>query len=124
MINLAGRQDCDTYILTELAGAGIDAQAERNNRSEVPYGFIGRVGDFTFRRAWYYWVVSGSVPLAVARELYANPIGKEDVRVAGHCGCPPPDEWERGGFVDTYHIDSQAGLNLFVATLRKHGLAD
>ena len=30
------------------------------------------------------------MPLKWAQELYEDPIGKTDVRVAGHCGCPAP----------------------------------
>lgn len=46
----------------------------------------------------YYWVVQGDVPLDIALKLYAEPIGKTDVRINGHCGCPPPEapwvEWK------------------------------
>lgn len=31
--------------------------------------------------------------LTVAEEMYATEVGKRDVRVAGHCCCPPPIEW-------------------------------
>lgn len=40
-----------------------------------------------------YWVVGGTVPIELARKLYADPAGRDLIRVAGHCGCPPPDEW-------------------------------
>jgi hypothetical protein len=86
---------------------------------------------FIFCRAWYYWIVTGFVPLHVAEELYADPIGKKDVRVSGHCGCPAPKEWIKDRqliaghqCVESYHIDSQEGLNLFVRTLRAHSLVD
>jgi hypothetical protein len=86
---------------------------------------------FVFCRAWYYWVVIGLVPLYVANELYENPIGKKDVRVSGHCGCPSPIEWIKNRHliaghqcVECYHIDSQEGLNLFVQTLHAHKLVD
>lgn len=52
----------------------------------------GRIGAFTFRRAWSYWIVSGPMPLDVARRLYADPVGATDIRVNGHCGCPAPGE--------------------------------
>lgn len=38
-----------------------------------------------------YWVVKGLVPLDVAQILYADPVGKTDIRVDGHCGCPAPE---------------------------------
>lgn len=40
-----------------------------------------------------YWVVKGGVPLTIARALYADPVGRDVIRVAGHCSCPEPDEW-------------------------------
>ncbi len=46
----------------------------------------------TLRRAWYYWVVECRMPLEIAKALYADPVGKTDIRVAGHCGCPSPEE--------------------------------
>lgn len=134
MINLAGCVNCDKFINSELAGAGIAVEhITEAHCSEVPYTLTGKLGKYTFRRAWYYWVVRGDVPLAVAQELYANEIGKKDVRVVGHCGRPPPEDWlggyhiqhdwpERPNSIPFYHIDSQAGLELFTAMLRKHGL--
>jgi hypothetical protein len=87
--------------------------------------------DFLFDRRWYYWSVKGKVPLEVAQEMYANPIGRKDVRVAGHCGCPEPKigeygtDWDNGRWVvSCYHIDSQEGLNLFVETVKRHGLLE
>jgi len=53
----------------------------------------GKLGKFEFQRAWYYYMVKGLVPLAVAEELYADKIGRTDIRVTGHCGCPPPKDW-------------------------------
>ncbi len=130
MRNLAGDKGCDPVIRRELAEAIVQI-VEHGKRldSQVPASVTGQLtlnGEsvFAFRRAWYYWTVSGNVPLAVAQEMYADPVGREDVRVAGHCGCPPPEKWAYSGFVESYHIDSQRGLNLFAATMRKHGLAD
>ena len=93
MENLAGREDCDVPIERELMRAGIEIMRGERTNSEVPASISGKLGNFTFHRAWYYWVVDGRVPLAVAEKLYADPVGKDDVRVAGHCGCPPPNEW-------------------------------
>lgn len=93
MINLAGREDCDNYITRELKLAGINIEKVEKGRTEVPYTLIGKLGKFTFTRAWYYWVVEGNVPYHVAREIHDHPIGESDVRVNGHCGCPDPKEW-------------------------------
>lgn len=97
MENLAGREDCDVYIEKELTRARVEVVRGERRDHEVPASITGRSGPFTFTRAWYYWVVEGKVPLTVAKELYADPVGKTDIRVAGHCGCPAPEapwlEW-------------------------------
>lgn len=170
MDNLAGRYDCDMFIKRELERCGIEsAPLPGKLQTEVPAAIIGKLGQFHFHRAWRYWIVRGPVPLNVAKELYADPAGVTDIRVSGHCGCPPPESpwiiW-RGksgktladvtqretamelfgevqgymkeldekyefvddpsavgeGFVETYHIDSELGLKIFVDTLRKHNL--
>lgn len=153
MKNLAGVEDCDEHIRKELTEAGITIVDASEHKGEVPYRFIGVLGmqdfnemehsvicqydptriyaessSFSFRRAWYYWVVVGYVPLYVAEELYNDPVGKKDVRVEGHCACPPPEEWATKHkicghrVINSYHIDSQEGLNLFVITLKKYNL--
>ena len=93
MRNLAGNKDCDSFIVAELREAGIEIVQGERSTNEVPASVTGRLNGLTFTRGWYYWRVAGKVPIDIARELYQNPIGKTDVRVAGHCGCPPPDEW-------------------------------
>lgn len=110
MKNLAGILNCDAHILQELEVAGVepvpyfwelDSQGkEMETRKEVPYSVVGWLSGFTFERAWNYWIVTGLVPIRIAEVLYADEVGKKDVRVAGHCGRPPPREWAkwmRGG---------------------------
>jgi hypothetical protein len=96
MINLAGHKDPDPICEEELFIAGIAPVRQEcfpTNR-EVKTRVTGQLGGITFHRAWYYWVADGDVPLDVAHKMYAQePYGKRDVRVAGHCGCPPPEEW-------------------------------
>lgn len=92
MINLAGNRDCDKHIEKELKAAGINIVHGEMQKGEVSATITGKLGRFIFIRYWYYWVVEGNMPLEVARELYANPIGKKDVRVAGHAGCPAPED--------------------------------
>ena len=95
MDNLAGQQS-NCAITKELNLAGIPIIAhEEMLRTEPITNLTGKLGEFTFKRAWYYWVVGGLVPLKTAQKLYANPIGKKDVRVVGHCACPPPEEWSK-----------------------------
>jgi hypothetical protein len=89
-MNLAGHVNPNFTIERELIRCRIDVVHGETSKGEVATSLTGRLGPFTFRRAWYYWVASGPVPLDVADELYADPVGREDVRVAGHCGCPAP----------------------------------
>lgn len=126
LYNMAGNDNCDHYIKAELTIAGIRI-VEEDHKGEVPYHYTGLLGinnEFKFWRAWRYWVVLGSVPLDIAEELYANEVGSKYVRVAGHCGCPPPKEWAEedpnGKFVvTTYHIDTLPGLMLFSEKISK-----
>lgn len=174
MINLAGHKDADPIVEEELFIAGVEiVRGSEPQTGEVRTRISGRLGEITFKRAWYYWMVDGDVPIEVARKIYAQkPYGKQDVRIEGHCGCPAPeDPWveyrdasgkrvavlsaddrrlfgrcdageldvhltkiitelrqntiyvdtkeERtslatSAFVTSYHIDSQAGLKVFV----------
>jgi hypothetical protein len=93
MINLAGRVDCDMYIRDELTRARIPiVEAQEPSTDEVPSRVSGKLGAFTFRRAWYYWIVSGPLPIGAARALYADPEGRRTVRASGHgCGIDPDD---------------------------------
>lgn len=92
MQNLAGHLHATLIATTELELAGIPV-TKVESRGEVPSTAAGELHGFTFERYWCYWVVKGRMPLEVARKLYEDPIGREAVRVAGHCACPPPDEW-------------------------------
>ncbi|KKM74719.1 hypothetical protein LCGC14_1397470 [marine sediment metagenome] len=152
--NLAGRSDCDVFMRTELKESGITIIEEVIiKNSEVPYSLVGALGgdgsyakdqiqlknfklntvdslkkyyfSFIFTRCWYYWSVSGYVPLEVASKLYNDSIGSKYVRVAGHCGCPRPEEWVLPykicgkRVIDSYHIDTQSGLNLFACEIKR-----
>lgn len=135
---------------------------------------VGVLGPFTFERGHsYYWIVNGPMPIAIARELYAHPVGATDIRADGDCGCRPPDTWAEHyaddgvllssdpdgkqealckhlsesmtgfaasmakrpvrfvrdaaavaakSFVESYHIDSELGLYVFVEAIKRHGL--
>ena len=105
MRNLAGNKECDEVIEQELKRAGIEIVYGPRSRSEVAATITGKLGSFTFFRAWTYWVVNGLVPLAVAQELYADPVGVTDIRVDGHCGCPPPQKpWVKRIIPDGRHV--------------------
>jgi len=100
MKNLAGDKNCDKTIREELTIAGIPIFTEEST-GEVPYSAIGKIGYWTFRRAWYYWMVScegEGLPLEKAEKLHhtehpTNKIMGNSIRSGGHCGCPAPSEY-------------------------------
>ena len=93
MKNLAGDPHATTECRAELDAAGVPVEVLDKPYGEPQSRVGGKLGDFTFRRAWYYWIVCGPMPLQQAEAMYAHADGARDVRVAGHCGCPPPREW-------------------------------
>jgi hypothetical protein len=121
MENLAGNKDCDRVIERELTIARINIKKVEPDpvHHEVPYTLEGELGSFTFHRAWYYWVVNGPMPLKNALELYADPAGRHDVRVTGHCGCPPPEApwitWRDDAGNEIIHMKEKAQIDAFVA---------
>ena len=93
MINLAGKKDCDETIREELRMAGIPIiELNSSMNSEVPASVIGYLNGFKFKRAWYYWMVDGYMPLEYARQMY-DCYKDLNIRVAGHCGNPEPEGW-------------------------------
>lgn len=88
--NLAGDENCDTYIKRELERARIDIHGKPRSSGEVPSTLYGKIGHIEFTRAWSYWIARGDVPLDIALKLYEYPVGKTDIRVDGHCMSPPP----------------------------------
>jgi hypothetical protein len=93
VVNLAGvsAERANLVVLQELGRAGVP-EVVVDPGGEVLATFGGRLGTFTFCRAWYYWVVGGRVPLDAVVEMYQHPAGRHDVRINGHCGCPAPRE--------------------------------
>ncbi len=90
MKNLAGNKECDIQIKHELTRCGIKIIHGERMDKEVPASITGKLGDITFMRSWCYWSVIGKIPLHVAEELYADPVGKEDIRVMGDSGYVAP----------------------------------
>ena len=85
---------------------------------EVPTNIFGFWKHWKFERSWYYYRADGAgIPPDLAEEFHKT-WGRQ-VRVSGHCGCPSPLEWYEGFAVDSYHIDTQEGLNAFVALLNQ-----
>lgn len=92
MINLAGVKDCDKDVLGELTIAKIPyLRIGKRANSEVPSEYIGILNGFVFVRAWYYWVVSGYMPLKYAEDLYSS-YKELQIRAGGHCGNVSPME--------------------------------
>lgn len=120
MQNLAGVERCDDDVIKELTEAGINYRSYKflKEKGEVPTTIVGMLGQWTFERAWYYWIAKGpGIPPDIAEELHKTH-GK-DVRVDGHCGCPSPKEWFKGFGVGSYHVDTQEGLNALAAVILK-----
>ena len=102
MRNLAGdKKEADMWVERELRRARILAVPLDREPGEVPATHMGQIcsidptkvggsGILNLRRAWSYWSVEGRVSMQVAWALYNDPVGRDDVRVAGHCGRPAP----------------------------------
>src|ERR1035437_6298970 len=102
MKNLASDKDADKFIKEELTIAGINQVKVNDNNGEVPYTIIGKIGNWTFRRAWYYWVARVENPkdgliLDKAIELHErkHPVENKKklgdvIRAGGDCSCPSP----------------------------------
>tara|TARA_R110002094_G_scaffold201421_1_gene172888 strand:- start:3459 stop:3977 length:519 start_codon:yes stop_codon:yes gene_type:complete len=105
MKNLAGIETCDSDIVRELLEAKIGIIPQDRSNHEVTASFYGELCGWKFHRAWYYWMASPiedgcGLPLELAKLLHKTH-GK-DVRVTGHCGAPPPEEW-----VERYTYDGR-----------------
>ena len=117
MKNLANEstENCDIAIKTELETAGIRVIKVPRERSEVPYTLIGRIGAWTLRRAWIYWIASADkgegLPKREAEEL--NRRFREVVRIRGSAGGDNVSGCLECGCVNHYSIDTQPGLNAF-----------
>lgn len=119
MKNLASDRQATTYVIEELEEAGIELVPCLNDMKhyEVPSAVAGKLGDFTFRRYWYYWVVNGSMPAPIARVM--NATWAHIIRVDGYAGgtdVTRPMHHRLG--VTTYHVDEQNGLNLIAEVVR------
>jgi len=135
MKNLAGNNKCDEFIEVELKKAGIEVVNVIPARTEVPYSIVGKLGDWTFTRAWYYWMARAErgkgLPLDIAISMHEKPFPIQyfddyyeeseygmDIRCEGHAGSPNPREYcANQATVDSYHVDNQEGLNELARTI-------
>lgn len=90
----------------------------------------GKLGPFTFRRAWVYWCVSGAMSHEHAIAIDSTPMESEQgtkysggsrtwgdvIRADGFAGGRRPD-----GPVETWHIDTPDGLKFFADKVRELG---
>lgn len=134
MKNLAGNKESDKYIKIELEKAKIPIEKINNHTGECQYTLIGKLKNWTFTRAWYYWIAEtneeNKLPLDIAIEMHNKKYPDEmfdhdqemkkygnSIRVGGHAGRPSPLDYN---VTDCYHIDTQEGLNEFVRVLNKN----
>lgn len=98
MQNMAGRDDADRYVEHELNRCKIEMRERPLSNGEVKtsrYGVLQCKGqEIVLTRGWAYWIVEGNVPYDLAVKIFEEDVGKE-IRVAGHCGAPHPDEWSK-----------------------------
>jgi hypothetical protein len=103
----------DAILESELRTAGISIitipEFARKHNGEPQSCITGGLHQWSFQRAWCYWIAKGpGIPPSDAELLHAK--NGNEVRVDGHCGCPSPIEWFHGFAVGRYHVDTQAGL--------------
>ncbi len=119
MRNLAANREATTYVIEELEEAWIDLVPCLGDMKhyEVPSAVSGKLGDFTFRRYWYYWVVKGVMPAPIARVM--NEVWSTVIRVDGYAGGTDVGRKEHARLgVLTYHVDEQNGLNMIAEVVR------
>ena len=113
----------------ELAAAGIELYSETcvsaeglenlilRLAGEVPSKVWGRIGPWTFRRAWYYWIAEGpGIPVEPAMKLFET--HGEDARASGDAACRSPLFWYQGFACNVYHVDNASGLKALAETIR------
>ena len=124
MRNLAGNSEADILIRSEFERSRIPIIEVGKTNSEVPYTIEGKLGDFALKRAWYYYIAQGLMPIEVAEELYDDPVGKTDIRVAGHAGAPPPREWATWITPDRKEVAPADQEAEFRTIMERHGWED
>ncbi len=120
MKNLAGDPNAETHIESELSLCGVPiVLLPKHKRGEVPSPIWGKLGNFTFYRAWTYYIVSGMVPFDIAMEIFQTVIGSRYVRAGGDCGPVSPDSYVSGWFAEdgrqVIDIAQKAGFDDFIS---------
>jgi hypothetical protein len=96
MINLAGKIDSNDYVKDELNRACINVIDVGEPYGECQTNYEGELTvnskKYTFSRAWNYWIVSGFVPMYIAKKLFEHPEGRKNIRVDGFAYNRDPEE--------------------------------
>lgn len=115
MRNIASHHDMTEEVVREFTRLGIQIVDTASSDHEVKSSKTGLISvngvELQVIRHWSYFGVYGLLPYEIAVKLYEDPIGKTDIRVAGHCGCPSPEEWSQWILPDgrqVYPTKSQA----------------
>ena len=85
------RSATNEAVYSELLAAGIPILTlPAYQTTEVKTNHVGILNGFVFTRAWRYWICSGDMPLANAKEIYTT-ISQLAVRAEGHAGNIDPE---------------------------------
>ena len=125
-------EDLARQAAVELEAAGIKDKhitMKRKPYTADQYTVLAKVDGWRFTRGWYYWVCKApegkglrtKEALALNKHLYS------EVRIDGFAGGVPNEFLARhmgdsygldGRTVDTYHVDTAAGLAAFVEAIK------
>ena len=125
MKNIAGKPipNNDYQTMGELSNAKIETKfSDESCGGEVDTHITGDMNGWKFERAWYQWGATSDkgIVLDIANKM--NEEWAETIRVVGCSGGTDPKGWLNDhGCIDSYHIDTQEGLNHFAGVLERLG---
>lgn len=80
--------------LTPIAGADLSEYYKPLAIIHFPLynGISDTVTDIVFSNSGRgYWIVNCFIPIELANKIFNDQVGKDLIRVGGHCGCLPPE---------------------------------
>jgi hypothetical protein len=92
MIHLTGLENCDSTVKLELEEAGIEIVDIGRMSRDGGVSIIGKYNNFIFKRASYYWIAEGYMPLKNADYIY-DKFRHLMVRVNGNHENTKPIDW-------------------------------
>jgi len=118
--NLAGHPSATAACSAELLSAGITLHTVDPGTREVPSAMGGTLGDWSFRRAWRYWIAYIDGPgIPRDKAIAFNKLWGSEVRVGGYAGGTSVQHaYGSASHVGSYHINTAAGLKAFAELLR------